>query len=112
MATPRTRMRAGSVVVMASILAFAWASPAPAAESPSGAILKRLETDAGTQAKATARPPAARGGVDLEPCDEAPGGACGRVLVPLDRSNPQSEEISLFFEYYEHTGPGPTDEAI
>jgi pimeloyl-ACP methyl ester carboxylesterase len=50
---------------------------------------------------------------NLHPCKDAmPGGKCGRVRVPIDRAHPNRGKIGIFFEYYRHTGPGPTDEAI
>lgn len=50
---------------------------------------------------------------NLHACgQEAPGGKCGRVKVPLDRAHPNRGKIGIFFEYYKHTSPGPSDEAI
>jgi pimeloyl-ACP methyl ester carboxylesterase len=45
-------------------------------------------------------------------CDEAPGGRCGILKVRLDRAHPARGKIPIFFEYYRHRNPGPTDEAI
>lgn len=39
----------------------------------------------------------------LTACDQAPGGLCGRLSVPLDRRQPSKATVSLFFEVYPHT---------
>lgn len=39
----------------------------------------------------------------LEPCDEVPGGLCGRVEVPLDRDRPDGPQIAIFFAVFPHT---------
>jgi pimeloyl-ACP methyl ester carboxylesterase len=49
---------------------------------------------------------------NLEECEQAPGGFCGRVEVPLDRKRPARGTVSLFFEYYPRRDGAPTDQAI
>src|SRR4029078_9051597 len=51
-------------------------------------------------------------GVRLFKCKATPGGLCGRLKVPLDRSHHVPGTIRLFFQYYPHTGKGPAHEAI
>jgi pimeloyl-ACP methyl ester carboxylesterase len=51
-------------------------------------------------------------GARLFPCDEAPDGRCGIVRVPLDRADPSRGTVPIFFEYYRHRDPGPTNEAV
>ena len=49
----------------------------------------------------------------LEPCeDAAPAGLCGTVNVPLNRKRPSEGTVPIFFEFYPHRDPGPSDEAI
>ena len=55
---------------------------------------------------------AAQAPVRLAKCDEAPGGRCGTVRVPLDRANPSRGTIPIFFEYYRHRARGPARSAI
>jgi pimeloyl-ACP methyl ester carboxylesterase len=61
-----------------------------------------------------AQPPAtAAPGAHLGPCDEAaPDGLCGTVDVPLDRAHPSRGTVPIFFEYFPHRNPGPTNEAV
>jgi pimeloyl-ACP methyl ester carboxylesterase len=40
------------------------------------------------------------------------GAACGTVAVPLDRTNPASGTIPIFFALFAHTSPGPPQSAI
>ena len=49
---------------------------------------------------------------NLEECEQAPGGFCGTVDVPLDRKRPARGDVSLFFEYYPRRDGEPTDQAI
>jgi pimeloyl-ACP methyl ester carboxylesterase len=42
-------------------------------------------------------------GAGLEPCDEVPGGLCGRVEVALDRDRPTGAQIGIFFAVFPHT---------
>ena len=46
--------------------------------------------------------------------DEAQGlgGACGELVVPLDRSRPGIGSIAIYFERYLHTSAGPAESAI
>jgi pimeloyl-ACP methyl ester carboxylesterase len=46
-------------------------------------------------------PPSA--GAQLAPCDEAPGGLCGRVEVPLDRAHPAAGTVGIHFELFRRT---------
>jgi hypothetical protein len=39
-------------------------------------------------------------------CEEAPEGLCGRVDVPLDRSDPAAGTVGIFFHFYSHTDAG------
>lgn len=41
-----------------------------------------------------------------------PGAVCGHVDVPLDRSDPSSGTVSIAFELYVHSDPGPATSAI
>lgn len=41
-----------------------------------------------------------------------PGAVCGHVDVPLDRAAPQAGTISIAFELYVHSDPGPATSAI
>ena len=50
--------------------------------------------------------------VHLAKCDEAPGGRCGTIKVPLDRAHPAGKKTRIFFEYYRHRGRGPTSTAL
>lgn len=46
-------------------------------------------------------------------CSEgAEGASCGFVAVPLDRDDPNGPKISIYFELYRHTDPGPATSAI
>jgi pimeloyl-ACP methyl ester carboxylesterase len=72
-----------------------------------------LGTAALAPAPAKAEPSAAAtSGARVYPCDEAPEGHCGIVQVPLDRADPSRGTVPIFFEYYQHRNPGPTNEAI
>jgi pimeloyl-ACP methyl ester carboxylesterase len=55
---------------------------------------------------------AAHGHLRMFKCNEAPDGRCGRVRVPLDRTDPSGPTVSLFFEYFRHRARGPSHEAI
>ena len=70
-------------------------SPAPSAAAGSGRL-----------------PVRAKPGVHLFHCQEAEGGRCGTVKVPLDRANPKRGKVKLFFEYFRHRSKGPSHEAI
>jgi pimeloyl-ACP methyl ester carboxylesterase len=43
---------------------------------------------------------------------EAAGAMCGYVKVPLDRTQPETEKIRIYFELYQHSGSGPAESAI
>jgi pimeloyl-ACP methyl ester carboxylesterase len=49
-----------------------------------------------------------------DPCtpDAFPGAVCGHVDVPFDRSDPSRGTISIAFELYVHSDPGPAESAI
>jgi pimeloyl-ACP methyl ester carboxylesterase len=58
-------------------------------------------------------PSAARGVSPVEcPRDAFDGAICGRVDVPVDRSSVGTGTISIAFELYEHTEPGPAESAM
>jgi pimeloyl-ACP methyl ester carboxylesterase len=59
-----------------------------------------------------ARPRRIGHGGHLFKCKATPGGLCGRLNVPLDRSHQVPGTVRLFFQYYPHTGNGPANEAI
>ncbi len=75
--------------------------------------LKSETTASATEsAKATG---AKRGGgqrLELFQCREAPGGRCGTLRVPFDRSDPSAGTIPIFFEYYRPRDGGPTNQAV
>ena len=50
---------------------------------------------------------AAQAKVRLVKCDDAPGGRCGTVRVPLDRADPSRGTLPIFFAYYKHRARGP-----
>jgi pimeloyl-ACP methyl ester carboxylesterase len=79
-------------------------------------IERQLGAEAATVAASptSAKPPTLPRGsrARLFRCDEAPGGRCGILKVRLDRAHPARGKIPIFFEYYRHRNPGPTDEAI
>jgi pimeloyl-ACP methyl ester carboxylesterase len=60
----------------------------------------------------SALPKHTKHGVHLFECKATPGGLCGRLKVPLDRTHHVPGHVRLFFQYYRHTGKGPAHEAI
>lgn len=44
-------------------------------------------------------------------CPE-PNSVCGYVQVPLDRKQPDGPKLSIYFEQYFHSNPGPAESAI
>ena len=51
-------------------------------------------------------------GAHLFKCKATPGGLCGTLEVPLDRTDPSHGKVRLFFQYYPHTAKGRANEAI
>lgn len=49
--------------------------------------------------------------VTTVPCPEA-NSVCGYVQVPLDRKHPGGPKLSVYFEQYFHSNPGPAQSAI
>lgn len=49
--------------------------------------------------------------VTLVTCPEA-NSICGYVQVPLDRKQPNGTKLSIYFEQYFHSNPGPAESAI
>src|SRR5437762_6830836 len=43
---------------------------------------------------------------------QALGAICGTLAVPLDRRHPREKKISIYFELYLHSNPGPAESAI
>jgi hypothetical protein len=47
------------------------------------------------------------------PCPpDVQGATCGFVKVPLDREQQRSAQISIYFQLYQHSSPGPAESAI
>src|SRR5262245_24136047 len=40
------------------------------------------------------------------------GAMCGRLPVPLDRRDPGGKKMTIYFEIYSHTNPGPAESAF
>ena len=59
-------------------------------------------------------PPSATQAIIPTPCSKRAfrGAFCARVKVPLDREQPDGKKISIAFELYTHTRPGPAESAI
>jgi pimeloyl-ACP methyl ester carboxylesterase len=115
------RARALLIPTAVGLIGLIAASPAPAASLPlpfdSGSPLTRhhLGYNVGSvHASAhSARALQSTGSrVHLFRCDEAPGGRCGIIRVPLDRAHPRRGSVPIFFAYFRHRGPGPTKRAI
>jgi pimeloyl-ACP methyl ester carboxylesterase len=95
------------LLAAAACLAVPALLPAPAATAHDrtelGVRTSRHQS-APLQARTANRPAMPRhAAANLEPCDEAPGGLCGRLEVPLDHARPAAGTVSLFFEYFPHT---------
>jgi len=115
------RLSAGLAAVAAAGPLVLQGTPATAAArlpaaAPVAAILQHLGTGAAPSAtprSGAPTPPSAAARTVLFPCKKAPpGGLCGRVRVPLDRSDPSRGTVPIFFEYFLHRDPGPAHEAI
>jgi pimeloyl-ACP methyl ester carboxylesterase len=50
--------------------------------------------------------------VQCPPDAQAQGALCGNLDVPLDRKHPNQAKITLYFELYTHSNPGPAESAI
>src|SRR3954447_11417556 len=82
------------------------ACTAPASCKAPGATPSRAAAGAVEQRAAQAS------GTQLKPCDDPPGTLCGSIRVPLDRSNPRSSTIPIFFAVIPHSDPGPATGTI
>jgi pimeloyl-ACP methyl ester carboxylesterase len=117
---PRLRSTAALIAVGIGGTLVLQGAPAIAADrlptaSPTPAMLDHLSSEAAPSVapvSGVATPPSAAARTVLFPCKDAPGGLCGRVRVPLDRSEPSRGTVPIFFEYYLHQDPGPAHEAI
>ena len=50
--------------------------------------------------------------VQCPPPAQALGASCGTLPVPLDHQDSDGQKISIYFELYSHTSPGPAVSAI
>ncbi len=100
-------------VVCSLLFASASALARPSDPNPENfALERRALAVADLSAPTLAGQPANRA-VALEKCKDAkPDGMCGRVTVPLDRSDPSLGTVDLFFEFFAHRDPGPATSAI
>jgi pimeloyl-ACP methyl ester carboxylesterase len=65
------------------------------------------------QRRPASLPASASPAVVAEACPpEAEGAVCGHVDVPFDRSDPSAGTITVHFELYPHSAPGPAESAI
>ena len=83
----------------------------PILEAYARQVAARLTAARGTTARL---PTSASQDVVADECprDAFPGAVCGHVDMPLDRGAPQEGTISIAFELYVHSGPGPATSAI
>jgi pimeloyl-ACP methyl ester carboxylesterase len=77
----------------------------PHQQLPATALHRASRTRAAPAAAAPAQ------NVTLVTCPE-PNSVCGYVQVPLDRQQPNGSKVSIYFEQYFHSNPGPAESAI
>ena len=108
----------GTSIVAAVAIVFTPTASSSAEAGPRAAALTPLERHLAAtppaieRAARSARPPHTADGVRLFKCKATPGGLCGRLDVPLDRTHHVPGTVRLFFQYYPHTGKGAAHEAI